>query len=73
MLQVTTWLSPLSTEGAAQNVPAFLSVEAILLQKAQAASFQVHWLAAPAAPAAVAVSVWCSAFCSMPQRPASAT
>ena len=42
LLQVTTWLSPLSADGAAQNVPAFLSVEAILLQKAKAASFQVR-------------------------------
>ena len=51
MLQVTTWLAQLSTEGAAQNIPAFISVEAILLQKAQPAAFQARTPRSPQNPA----------------------
>lgn len=51
MLQVTTWLAQLSTEGAAQNIPAFISVEAILLQKAKPAAFQARTLRSPRNPA----------------------
>ena len=67
MLQITTWLSPLSAAGATQNVPAFMSVEAILLQKAKAASFQVRsQIFAAAADAGALISS--DACCSMPAR-----
>ena len=67
MLQITTWLSPLSAAGAAQNVPAFLSVEAILLQKAKAATFQVlyTYIAAAAHAGALTSSKAC---CFVPVR-----
>jgi hypothetical protein len=42
MLQVTTWLAPQSAQGAAMNIPAFLNVQAILLQRAKPAEFQAR-------------------------------
>jgi len=41
MLQVTTWLAPQSAQGA-MNIPAFLNVQAILLQRAKPAEFQAR-------------------------------